>query len=269
MYRWALGVSYHGTEFSGWQIQAPPVRTVQQELERALALFLQSAHATICAGRTDAGVHALAQVVHLDTEVQRDASSWVRGVNAFLPKDVSVQWAKQVPHEFDARFGAISRTYHYVLTNQAVRSSLWHQHCGWVFRPVSIEAMREALPLLIGTHDFSAFRASQCQANSPVRTMLSAQLHAQGSFIVISLQANAFLHHMVRNIVGALVDIGVGRQSPQWLSFLLEQKNRQLSSPTFAPNGLYLARVDYPKLFGLDAPEFAPARLPFVLEGMT
>ncbi len=268
MNRWALGLSYHGSEFSGWQVQAAPVRTVQHEVERALESFLRVPHSTICAGRTDAGVHALSQVVHLDTSVVRDATAWVRGLNAHLPKDISVQWAKQVPQDFDARFGALSRTYHYVLTTHPVRPPLWRQHCGWVFRPLDVAAMRQALPSLVGTHDFSAFRASQCQANSPVRTMLDAQLHVQGNFVVITLQANAFLHHMVRNIVGALVDIGVGRQSPQWLSFLLEQKNRQLSSPTFAPNGLYLARVEYPVQFGLTAPEYAAASFPFPFASM-
>jgi tRNA pseudouridine38-40 synthase len=268
MNRWALGLSYHGSEFSGWQVQAAPVRTVQHEVERALESFLRVPHSTICAGRTDAGVHALSQVVHLDTSVVRDATAWVRGLNAHLPKDISVQWAKQVPQDFDARFGALSRTYRYVLTTHPVRPPLWRQHCGWVFRPLDVAAMRQALPSLVGTHDFSAFRASQCQANSPVRTMLDAQLHVQGNFVVITLQANAFLHHMVRNIVGALVDIGVGRQSPQWLSFLLEQKDRQLSSPTFAPNGLYLARVEYPVQFGLTAPEYAAASFPFPFASM-
>jgi tRNA pseudouridine38-40 synthase len=263
MQRWALGLSYHGSQFSGWQIQAAPVRTVQQELELALQKFLQTPHATICAGRTDAGVHALSQVVHLDTAVKRDPSSWVRGLNAHLAKDVSVHWAKAMPESFDARFAATHRTYHYVLTTGPVRPPLLRQHCGWVFRPLNLDAMREALPSLLGTHDFSAFRASQCQANSPVRTMLQAQLHAQGNFVVLTFQANAFLHHMVRNMVGALVDIGVGRQSPAWLAFLLAQKNRHLSSPTFAPNGLYLARVAYPEQFGLETAEFGPVSFPF------
>jgi tRNA pseudouridine38-40 synthase len=268
MQRWALGLSYHGSQFSGWQIQAAPVRTAQQEVERALKKFLQTPHPTICAGRTDAGVHALAQVVHVDTNVVREPASWVRGLNAHLPKDVSVHWAKTMSNEFDARFSAVSRTYHYVLTTSAVQPPLLRQHCGWVFRPLNLQAMRDALPSLLGTHDFSAFRASQCQANSPVRTMLQAQLHAQGNFVVLTFQANAFLHHMVRNIVGALVDIGVGRQTSQWLSFLLAQKNRQLSSPTFAPNGLYLARVSYPEQFGLESPEFEPASFPFPIEGV-
>jgi tRNA pseudouridine38-40 synthase len=244
--RWALGLSYQGGSFNGWQTQPLPARTVQDVLEGALGRFLNCHDVpTVCAGRTDAGVHALSQIVHFDTETVRDPTSFVRGLNALLPKDVSVLWARQVPQTFDARFGATSRTYHYVLLNHPVRQALWEQHCGWVWRPLDVSAMTQALPSLLGRHDFSAFRASSCQATTPVREMFDASITPWSSGLVVTLTANAFLHHMVRNIIGAVVDIGVGRQDAAWLGQLLAQKDRRLASPTFAAQGLYLAGVRY------------------------
>ena len=249
--RWALGISYDGSAFNGWQCQPEPARTVQLVLEHALGRFLGTEAHTVCAGRTDSGVHALGQVVHIDTTIERQAISWVRGVNAHLPSDVRVLWARQVSDDFSARFSALHRTYSYVLANSMVRSPIWRQQTGWVFRPLDIDRMRQALPSLIGTHDFSAFRAAQCQARNPQRTMHQASIEVGGDFLVLTLQANAFLQHMVRNIVGALVDIGVGRQEPSWIAELLLQKDRRLASPTFSPAGLYLRSVHYDPAHGL------------------
>ena len=221
---------------------------MQDRLEQALAKFCQCALPTTCAGRTDAGVHALGQVVHFDTEVAREPFSWVRGVNAFLPASIAVRWAGEVEggdDGFHARFSATARTYHYLIYNDAVRSPLWKGRAGWVFRPLQIDLMREAAQALIGTHDFSAFRASECQAQSPVRTMHSLEISQQNDLILLSFRANAFLHHMVRNIVGSLVQVGNANQPPAWIEKLLITRDRSLAAPTFAPDGLYLAKIDY------------------------
>jgi tRNA pseudouridine38-40 synthase len=246
--RIVLGVQYDGMHWHGWQTQ-PDGRTVQDRLELALEKFTNSAVATTCAGRTDAGVHALEQVVHFDTALHREMFSWVRGVNAFLPPSIAVRWACEVPRDpeedFHARYSARARTYHYVLYNHAVRSPLLAGKAGWVFRPLDVEAMREAATCLIGTHDFSAFRAAECQAKTPVKTMYDIRIERQRDLIVFTLKASAFLHHMVRNIVGSLVLAGNGNQPPEWLRHILLQRDRSLAAPTFMPDGLYLARVDY------------------------
>lgn len=202
MRRIALGVQYDGSPWRGWQTQ-PGGGTVQDTLEAALQRFALTPVATTCAGRTDAGVHALEQVIHFDTPLDREMFSWVRGVNAFLPPSIAVRWAAEVNgggEGFHARFSATSRTYHYVLYNHPVRSPLLSGKAGWVFRPLDIERMRAGAAHLIGTHDFSAFRAAECQAKSPVKQMQSIDLVRQGDIIVITLTASAFLHHMVRNI---------------------------------------------------------------------
>jgi tRNA pseudouridine38-40 synthase len=246
--RIVLGIQYDGTHWHGWQTQ-PDGHTVQDRLEAALEKFAQCPISTTCAGRTDTGVHALEQVVHFDTTLDREMFSWVRGLNAFLPPSIAVRWATEVPRDpeqgFHARFSAHGRTYHYVIYNHAVRSPLLVGKAGWVFRPLDIEAMRIAAAHLIGTHDFSTFRASECQAKTPVKTMYDIRIERQRDLIVFTLRASAFLHHMVRNIIGSLIYAGNGSQSPEWVGEILAQRNRTLAAPTFMPDGLYLAKIDY------------------------
>ena len=245
--RIVLGIQYDGSSWQGWQRQ-PHGITLQDTLEAALTKFTQKPVEVVCAGRTDSGVHAIEQIVHFDTDVKRELFSWVRGVNALMPSSIAVRWATEVPteeEEFHARFSATARTYHYLIYNDAVRSPLWKGRAGWVFRPLQIDLMREAAQALIGTHDFSAFRASECQAQSPVRTMHSLEISQQNDLILLSFRANAFLHHMVRNIVGSLVQVGNANQPPAWIEKILIGRDRSLAAPTFAPDGLYLAKIDY------------------------
>jgi tRNA pseudouridine38-40 synthase len=253
--RLALGLAYDGTGFSGWQTQ-PAGDAVQDALERSLSALAGHPVDTICAGRTDAGVHALQQIVHFDTASERPLNAWVRGTNARLPATVAVQWARAVSADFHARFSARSRTYRYLIRCAPVPHPLWRDRAGWVFRPVSVEPMREAAAHLIGEHDFSAFRSSQCQAASPVRTVFTLTVSRRGDFIELTITANAFLHHMVRNIVGALVYVGTGRQPAAWIGELLAARRRALAAPTFSPAGLYLAGVQYDPVHAL--PEAAP-----------
>ena len=262
MKRIALGLQYDGTPWQGWQTQLHG-RTVQDVLETALAKFCQATVDTTCAGRTDSGVHALSQVVHFDTLINRENFSWVRGVNAFLPASVAVQWAAEVEsgeEGFHARFSALARTYHYVIYNHPIRSPLWQGRAGWVFRKLDVDQMEEAAQALVGKHDFSAFRAAECQAPSPVRTLHRITVRRQGDRIVVTLTANAFLHHMVRNIVGSLIQVGIGNHPVQWMTELLESRKRELAAPTFSPDGLYLAKVDYDARWNLPASDIA---LPF------
>ncbi|GAA4418350.1 tRNA pseudouridine synthase A [Advenella faeciporci] len=250
--RIALGVAYNGTPYYGWQTQ-PNGQTVQDKLEAALRQFTTQATSTICAGRTDTGVHALSQVVHIDTQAVRRDESWVRGLNALLPDSISVRWAKEVAPDFNARFSACSRTYVYVLRNERILSPHWVGRAGWDFHPLNLEAMCKAAEHLVGTHDFSSFRSSQCQAASPVRTLELLRIEKQGTFIVFTLKANAFLHHMVRNIIGSLVYVGKGRFPSEWVASLLQEKDRKFAAPTFMSDGLYLAHVDYPEEYGLNS----------------
>ena len=253
--RIALGVEYDGQSWQGWQTQ-PHGATVQDRLQAALREFAREEIATVCAGRTDAGVHAMEQVVHFDTRARREAFSWVRGVNAFLPPSVAVRWAREmepVPdgQPFHARFSASARTYHYVLHNHPVRSPLLAGRAGWSFRPLDAEAMEEGARHLLGEHDFSAFRAVECQARTPVRTMQRLTVERHGDLILFTLQANAFLHHMVRNIVGSLLEVGKGNRPPGWVGELLAGRDRSVAAPTFMPDGLYLARIDYDSRWNL------------------
>ncbi|TFW21841.1 tRNA pseudouridine(38-40) synthase TruA [Massilia arenosa] len=254
MRRIALGVQYDGTPWNGYQKQ-PARNTVQDKLEEALARFACTPIATTCAGRTDRGVHATEQVVHFDTELVRAEQSWVRGTNAFLPDSITVRWAHELPvldgDEFHARFAARSRTYHYVLYNHPQPAALLHGRAGWTFRPLDEHRMREAAQHLIGTHDFSAFRSSDCQAKSPIKQMHEISVERKGDIIVFTLRASAFLHHMVRNIVGCLVFIGTGRNEPGWMAEVLAGRNRDLAAPTFMPDGLYLAKIEYDAKWGL------------------
>jgi tRNA pseudouridine38-40 synthase len=250
MPRIALGIEYDGTLYQGWQSQ-PNGETVQDTLEKALSQFATVPIKVQCAGRTDAGVHALEQVVHFDVPLQRTMESWVRGGNSFLPDSVAVRWARDVGEEFHARFDAFRRTYHYVIYNHPVRSPLWANRAGWYHKPLDAEKMHQAAQSLVGQHDFSAFRAAQCQAKSPIKTMYDVRVVRYGDLVVVSLSANAFLHHMVRNIVGSLVYIGSGKQPVEWLAQLLTQTDRTLAAPTFSASGLYLAAIHYDEAFGL------------------
>lgn len=253
MPRVALGLAYDGSGWQGWQTQ-PHRQTVQDTLEAALGRFagIDGRVATICAGRTDTGVHAAMQVVHLDTSLQRRAESWVRGVNAFLPPSISVLWAQPVSDTFHARFSARSRTYHYLLWRGRVRPPLWAGRAGWCFQPLDVQAMRQAAALLLGEHDFSSFRSSQCQARHPVRTLHELAIEECGPFLVFRLRANAFLHHMVRNLLGALLQVGQGRQAVGWMSALLAARDRRCGAATFAPDGLYLTAIEYPPEYSLN-----------------
>ncbi|MBC7684146.1 MAG: tRNA pseudouridine(38-40) synthase TruA [Bdellovibrionales bacterium] len=264
MKRIALGVQYDGTAFNGYQKQ-PDRNTVQDKLEIALEKFARVVLPTTCAGRTDTGVHALEQVIHFDTELTRDKQSWVRGVNAFLPDAIAVRWAHEIPElpgqQFHARFAAFARTYHYVLFNNPIRSPLLVGRAGWTFRPLELDRMREAAAHLVGIHDFSAFRSSQCQAKTPVKQMHEVNIERHGEVIVFTLRASAFLHHMVRNVIGSLIYVGQGRHSPAWLGDVLEGRDRNDAAPTFMPDGLYLAKIDYDPKWGL--PHEATSPLPW------
>jgi len=263
--RLVLGVQYDGSQWHGWQTQ-PAGHTVQDRLQAALKSFAQQECAVTCAGRTDTGVHAIEQVVHFDTELEREIFSWVRGVNAFLPPSIAVRWAgtakplqrgNDIEH-FHARFSAMARTYHYVLYNHPVRSPLLAGRAGWVFRPLDVRPMRQAARYLLGEHDFTAFRAAECQANSPVRTMQALEIERFGDIVIITLRANAFLHHMVRNIVGSLILVGNRNRPPEWLNELLAGKDRSQAAPTFMPDGLYLAKIDYDSAWKLPQEEANP-----------
>lgn len=252
MKRIVLGIQYDGAAWHGWQTQ-PDGQTVQDRLETALKKFACHDVTTVCAGRTDAGVHALEQIVHFDTAIERPAFSWVRGVNSFLPPSIAVRWASEIPDnaktatagEFHARFSAISRSYHYLLYNHPVRSPLLAGKAGWLFRPLQTAPMQQAAEVLIGTHDFSSFRSAECQAASPIRTMHAIDIRRQGDMVIFTLRANAFLHHMVRNIVGALIVSGSSEKSRGWMEEMLQRRDRTRSAPTFMPDGLYLAKVEY------------------------
>lgn len=253
--RFALGVEYDGSQFFGWQSQADG-RTVQDALQAALSAIADEPVAVIAAGRTDTGVHALEQVVHFDTCVGRPLSAWVRGVNALLPSSIAVLWAHPVTDEFHARFSAQARSYRYLLINRPVRSAVQHGRVGWFHAPLDVGQMREAAQYLLGEHDFSAFRSSECQAKSPTKNLAQLDIEKQGDTIVFDLTANAFLHHMVRNIVGCLIYIGKGKHPQHWMKEVLENRERSLAAPTFAPDGLYLRRIAYDAKWGL--PQIAP-----------
>jgi tRNA pseudouridine38-40 synthase len=242
--RWALGVTYRGTAYNGWQSQ-PDGNTVQDHLERALSTFADTRIGTVCAGRTDAGVHALNQVVHFDAPVRRDAFSWVRGTNRYLPRDIAVQWAVPVPPDFHARFAARGRRYRYVLLRSPVRPSLEAGLVGWVFDELSLEPMRAAARHLIGEHDFSSFRSSECQARTPVKMLRSIAIEPRGAYWHFDFDANAFLHHMVRNIMGCLLAVGSGRRPPDWFPEVLAARDRDAAAPTFAADGLYFTGPYY------------------------
>jgi len=242
--RVVLGVSYRGQAYQGWQSQ-PGGRTVQDRLERALAKFADRPLRTMCAGRTDTGVHALNQVVHLDTEIAREPQSWVRGTNRFLPADIALQWCRLTDESFHARYSAIGRRYVYVLLESPVRPAVEAGVAGWSFRALDGAAMDAAARLLIGEHDFSAFRSAECQAPSPVKTMRAIAITRRGAYWRFEFDASAFLHHMVRNLMGCLVAVGSGTRSVAWLAEVLASQERRLAAATFSADGLYFVGPYY------------------------
>jgi tRNA pseudouridine38-40 synthase len=261
--RIALGLEYDGSPFQGWQTQ-PAGNTVQDALEGALAQIAGGRVAVTCAGRTDRGVHARGQVVHFDPGVERPDAAWVRGVNGFLPESIAVLWARRVAGDFHARYSARSRTYRYVLVSRAVRPALAARYAGWTHAPLDLAGMSDAARHLLGEHDFSAFRSSECQARTPVRTLHELRLERQGDRIDFVLRANAFLHHMVRNIVGTLVHVGKGARAPGWVLDVLLSRDRGKAAATFGPQGLYLEAVEYGPSWQL--PRAVSALIPVALE---
>ncbi|MBY6191940.1 tRNA pseudouridine(38-40) synthase TruA [Microbulbifer agarilyticus] len=257
--RIALGVEYCGTRLRGFQKQKHDPLTVQETLEKALSKVAAEPVTLVCAGRTDAGVHASSQVVHFDTTAQRPLKAWVQGVNTQMPFDVRVHWAQEVPAQFHARFSARSRSYRYLIHSAPTRSAQAASEVTWTERTLDLEAMREGARYLIGEHDFSSFRAAQCQARSPVRRLTRLDIGRVGQLIVLEVSATAFLHHMVRNIAGVLMAVGRGDRSPEWVQQVLEARDRTAASVTAPPHGLYLVDVQYPPEFTL--PEVAPGPL--------
>jgi tRNA pseudouridine38-40 synthase len=256
--RIALGVEYDGSRYHGWQSQ-PDVVNVQDALQDALSAIACERISIIAAGRTDTGVHALEQVVHFDTATVRQLTAWVRGCNALLPAGIAVLWAHEVSEEFHARFSAWSRSYQYVLFNRPTRLAVHAGKAGWFHAPLDVAAMQAAANQLLGEHDFSAFRASQCQAKSPIKTLAKLDICQQGETIIFDLTANAFLHHMVRNIVGCLVYVGKGKYPPVWMKQILESRERKLAAPTFMPDGLYLRHIGYDPKWGLPQGTMPPS----------
>ena len=249
----ALGIEYDGCQYFGWQRQES-VLSVQQKLEEALSVIANSPIEVFCAGRTDSGVH--------ETEVQRPLESWCFGTNAHLPDDISVKWALEVPAEFHARFSATARRYRYIIFSRKLRSAILphgvsHYHCD-----LDHKKMHEAGQFLLGENDFSSFRAAKCQSHTPWRNIHHLNVYRMGNYIIVDIQANAFVHHMVRNIVGSLIEVGKGAQPVEWIKWLLEQKDRKLAAPTAKAEGLYLVDVNYPEYFGIPKTALGPLFLP-------
>lgn len=259
IFRVALGIEYKGSRYRGFQRQRAGVPSIQESLEKALSKVAGGAPVVLsCAGRTDALVHASGQVVHFNTTVERSLHAWVMGANMNLPTDISVAWAKFMPAHFDARFSAKARRYRYVIYNDQIRPAHMAEEVTWNHRALDVELMREAAAALVGTHDFSAFRARQCQAKSPIKTVHHLELQTFGRFIVLDIRANAFLHHMVRNIAGVLMTIGAGERPVAWAREVLETRVRRTGGVTAHPYGLYLVQVEYPDEFDLPVRYLGP-----------
>ncbi|MCW8889734.1 MAG: tRNA pseudouridine(38-40) synthase TruA [Sedimenticola sp.] len=249
--RLAMGVEYDGSAYHGWQLQKSGVRSVQQSIEQALGKVANHPVRVFCAGRTDTGVHGEGQVIHFDTPAIRKPRGWVLGANVNLPDDVNINWVCEVSDDFHARFSAASRSYRYVILNRPTRSAIWRDRAVWMHHPLDERLMQLGAEHLIGTHDFSSYRAIGCQAKSPVRTITQLQVHREGDRVIITISANAFLHHMVRNIAGVLMAIGRGEQSVDWSREVLDYRDRTLGGVTAPPQGLYLTDVGYPAHFQL------------------
>ncbi|MCA1176032.1 tRNA pseudouridine(38-40) synthase TruA [Pantoea rwandensis] len=256
-FKLALGIEYDGSRYYGWQRQNE-VRSVQEKLEKALSKVANHPVVVFCAGRTDAGVHGTGQVVHFETTSQRADSAWTLGVNANLPDDIAVRWVKAVPDEFHARFSATARRYRYVIFNQRLRPAILGNGITHFYHPLDVEKMQRAGQCLIGENDFTSFRAVQCQSRTPWRNVMHFNVTRYGSYVIVDIKANAFVHHMVRNIVGSLMEIGCGNQPESWMADLLAAKDRTLAAATAKAEGLYLVAVDYPSHFALPQPALGP-----------
>jgi len=269
--RIALGLQYDGSPYSGWQSQVNQ-STIQDEVEKAISTFVGTAALklnpirVVTAGRTDTGVHALGQVVHFDVDVERENWSWVRGVNAFLPESIVVNWAQPVSEEFNARYSAYERTYIYALYASACRSPMAASRAGYVMLPTEswfdLDAIKLASACLIGEHDFTSFRSSECQSKTPIKTIYSIEIVSDRPWLYFKIKGNAFLHHMVRNLVGSFIQIGIGKQSAKWMSDVLDAKDRSIAAPTFSPAGLYLSKITYPESFNIPQPWLENSWLP-------
>ena len=263
MPRIALAINYNGSHFHGWQAQRENIPTVQKALTRAVSIIADEAVVLHCAGRTDTGVHATKQVVHFDTTAIRPEKAWVMGSNANLNDHVSVFWAGQTPDDFDARHSADSRQYLYLIHNGPVRSALMPEYLTTERRKLDVDAMHRAAQTFIGEQDFTSVRAASCQSKTAIRHVTSIDVQQQGNLIAIRITANAFLHHMVRNIAGVLIDVGVGEREISWVADLLAAKDRTKSSVTAPPNGLFLIDVGYPNRYGVLRGEQLPHFLQF------
>lgn len=264
MPRYAASVQYDGSKFHGWQSLKSGLPTIQEGVEKALSKVANHPVSVVCAGRTDAGVHGCNQIIHFDTDAVRSERGWAYGANANLPDEISINWVKPVSDEFHARFSAGWRRYRYVIYNNPIRPAHLHKGVTWNFRPLYEGRMQEAAEYLKGEHDFTSYRAVQCQAKNPVRTITRLDITRHGPILVIDIQANAFLHHMVRNIAGVLMAIGCGKHEPEWAKEVLEARDRAQGGVTAVPHGLYFIDVGYPEMFELPQSQANP----FFVAGM-
>lgn len=264
--RYAIGIEYDGSAFHGWQRQQNGVRTIQEELEKALGQIANEPIELVGAGRTDKGVHALEQVAHFDTRAERSPYNWQRGANALLPRSISVRWVHPVTNTFHARFSAQQRCYRYFIYNSANRPALFYQQLGWEYRPLHVKMMQDAAQRLVGTHDFSAFRAADCQAQSPVKTLTKLDVFQRGQLLLIEAQADGFLMHMVRNLTGTLLAVGAGEKPPQWAQQVLLSKDRRKGGIAAPAKGLYMHWVQYSAEFQLPQQRANPLFWPREME---
>ncbi len=252
--RIAMGVEYNGSAYHGWQAQKTETATVQAMLELAIATVADHPVRVFCAGRTDARVHGVGQVIHFDSDAQRTERGWLLGTNVNLPRDVNVTWVKPVSDDFHARFKAESRSYRYIILNRSARSSIWHDRAVWIHQPLDEGRMSDASQVLMGTHDFTSYRAIGCQAKSPVKTIHQLDITREGPRVMLDISADAFLHHMVRNIAGVLIAIGKGEREVSWSEEVLMHRDRSKGGVTAPPQGLYLMQVGYPSVYGIPSP---------------
>lgn len=248
--RLALGVEYDGSNYHGWQYQKT-VSSIQDEIEKALSIIANHKVYVFCAGRTDAGVHSTGQVIHFNTTSIRKKKSWIIGTNSYLSQGISIVWAKEVPQDFDARYSAITRSYRYIIYNYTVRSALFYNRSNHIHKKLNIHKMHSAAQCLLGEHDFTSFRAFNCQSSTPFRKIIQLNVFNYNHWVIIDITANAFVYHMVRNIVGSLIEIGISKQTKTWMQELLQKKNRNYAGPTASSKGLYLVYVQYPLRFNL------------------
>lgn len=255
--RVALMVEYDGSQYHGWQAQTG-LRTIQHMLEQALSRVASHDIEVVCAGRTDTGVHATGQIIHFESEKERTIRAWIHGANTYLPKDICVKWGGEVAESFHARYSALSRRYRYVIFNSSIRPALLRGNVTWQYRPLDAVIMHEAGQCLLGEQDFTSFRSVECQSKTPMRHVHDCRVERMGDFVFIEIMANAFLHHMVRNIAGVLMAVGSGRKPLSWVEEVLLAKDRRMGAETAPPYGLYLVAVEYPEEYGIEKPQPGP-----------